>query len=51
MDFVVRFPVFNHIIFGGIPLTTFKSTKSASNVTIVKLFDFAYSKISKSEES
>lgn len=34
MDLVVKFPVFNQIIFGGIPFTTFKSTKSESNVTI-----------------
>ncbi len=31
MDFVVRFPVRNHTIFGGVPLTMFKSTKSESN--------------------
>lgn len=51
INFVVRLPVFNHINFGGNPLTTIKSTKSESKVTIVYLFSLANSYIAASEAS
>lgn len=47
---VLVLPKRNQIIFGGCPLKFDISKKSASNVTIVNLFCFAYSHISISEK-
>ena len=49
IELVVRFPVLSQIIFGGVPFTTLRSTKSESNVTIEKKLFFANSKITESE--
>ena len=48
IELVVRFPVLSQIIFGGVPFTKLRSTKSESNVTIEKKLFFANSKITES---
>jgi len=43
--FVEVFPILSQIILGGKPFKLERSIKSASKVTILKLFDLAYSQI------